>query len=123
MMIGIVVCGGNEEATSISVPTSTVTVVTVETPTLPSTPTPVPVAIEAALESEEIVVSMGDLYFGNSNDHMQNPPIWTVTSGAEVTVATENRSGALQHNWAVVKLDAIVSEPFLGDKQMEVVLV
>lgn len=66
---------------------------------------------------------MGDLFFGDSNDNVQNPPIWTVTSGAEVTVATENRSGALQHNWAVVKLNATVPEPFLGDKQMEVIFV
>lgn len=107
MMIGIVACGGDAEAT----------------PTLSSTPTSVSVAAETAPEPEEIVVRMGDLFFGDSNDNVQNPPIWTVTSGAEVTVATENRSGALQHNWAVVKLNATVPEPFLGDKQMEVILV
>jgi uncharacterized cupredoxin-like copper-binding protein len=107
MMIVIVACGGNEEAT----------------PTLSSTPTSVPVAAETALAPEEIAVRMGDLFFGDSNDNMHNPPIWTVTSGAEVTVATENRSEALQHNWTVVKLNATVPEPFLGDKQMEVILV
>jgi len=82
LMIVIVACGGDEEAT----------------PTLSPTPTSMPVAVETAPEPEEIVVSMGDLFFGDSNDNLQNPPIWTVTSGAEVTVAAENRSGALQHN-------------------------
>jgi uncharacterized cupredoxin-like copper-binding protein len=126
MMLGIVACGGDEEATPASIPTAMptpiATAIAVATPTLPSTPTSVPVATEAAPEPEEIAVRMGDLYFGDSNDNTQNPPIWTVTSGAEVKVVAENRSGALQHNWAVVKLDETVPEPFLGDKQMEIVL-
>jgi uncharacterized cupredoxin-like copper-binding protein len=123
MMMGIAACGGDQEATPTSIPTSMPTAVATAIPTLPSTPTSAPVATAVAPKPEEIAVRMGDLYFGDSNDNMQNPPIWTVTSGAEVKVVAENHSGALQHNWAVVKLDATVPEPFLGDKQTEIVLV
>jgi uncharacterized cupredoxin-like copper-binding protein len=52
---------------------------------------------------ETIDVVMHDISFGESNDNVANPPVWTVTSGAEVTVEMDNQ-GALEHNWAIVKL-------------------
>ena len=58
-----------------------------------------------------INVVMHDIYFGESNDNATNPPVWTVTSGAEVTINLDNQ-GALQHNWAIVKPGAEVPMPF-----------
>lgn len=65
---------------------------------------------------------MNDLYFGDTNDNLNNPPVWTVTNGAEVTVTVENRSGALQHNWATSKLDAVIPQPFVGGEGLDIVL-
>lgn len=64
------------------------------------------VAEEAPTEGppqETINVEMNDIYFGETNDNATNPPVWTVTSGAEVTATLENK-GALEHNWAILKL-------------------
>lgn len=60
---------------------------------------------------ETIDVVMHDIYFGGSNDNVANPPMWTVTSGAEVTVEMDNQ-GALEHNWAIVKLGEELPELF-----------
>jgi plastocyanin len=67
-------------------------------------------------ESDETVnatinVLMNDIYFGESNDNASNPPVWTVSSGANVTVNLDNQ-GALQHNWAIVKAGEEVPAPF-----------
>ena len=62
-------------------------------------------------KKETIQVLMNDIYFGNTNDNATNPPVWTVTSGAEVTVAMEN-AGALEHNWAVLKLGEDLTEMY-----------
>lgn len=59
------------------------------------------VADETVAE-QTIVVDMQDIYFGPDNDNAQNPPEWTVASGAEVTVRMENM-GALEHSWVVLK--------------------
>jgi plastocyanin len=60
---------------------------------------------------ETIDVVMHDIYFGASNDNVANPPVWTVTSGAEVTVEMDNQ-GAMEHSWAIVKLGEELPEPF-----------
>lgn len=61
-------------------------------------------------ESQEAIdVVMNDIYYGDSNDNVTNPPVWTVTSGAEVSVNIDN-NGVLEHNWAVVKRDEQVSD-------------
>ena len=64
---------------------------------------------QAAPSLETVDVTMNDIYYGDSNDNATNPPVWTVTSGAEVSVTMENK-GVLEHNWAVVKLDEKVTE-------------
>ena len=51
----------------------------------------------------EMEVIMNDIYFGESNDNVDNPPTWTAPAGASVKVEMVN-NGALDHNWAVVKL-------------------
>jgi plastocyanin len=76
--------------------------------------------VEEEVASEQtIVVDMHDIYFGPDNDNVQNPPEWTVTSGAEVTVRMENM-GALEHSWAILKLGEAVppayDESVDGDK-------
>lgn len=52
-----------------------------------------------------------DIYFGEDPNNMENPPIWNVEGGAVVTVNFENK-GALEHNWAVVRLGEEVPVPF-----------
>lgn len=64
------------------------------------------VAEEAATE-QTITVDMQDIFFGPDNDNLQNPPEWTVSSGAEVTVRMENM-GALEHSWVILKLGEAV---------------
>jgi uncharacterized cupredoxin-like copper-binding protein len=61
--------------------------------------------------NESISVLMNDIYFGESNDNASNPPVWNVSSGANVTIDLDNQ-GALQHNWAIVKLGEEVPPPF-----------
>lgn len=82
------------------------------------TDTPVPVA--AAPEPVEISVVMNDIYFGEEATNQENPPVWTVPAGAEVTVNLDNQ-GNLQHNWAVAKLgaelpDVITDETAVADQ-------
>jgi plastocyanin len=60
---------------------------------------------------EVIVVDMNDIYYGESNDNAENPPVWQVNSGSEVTIRMENM-GALEHNWAVLKAGEDIPVPF-----------
>ena len=57
---------------------------------------------EQAPAEEVIVVDMHDIYFGDSDDNVENPPLWRVSAGADVTIRMDNM-GALEHNWAVLK--------------------
>ncbi|MGD8585598.1 MAG: plastocyanin/azurin family copper-binding protein [Chloroflexota bacterium] len=59
-------------------------------------------AAEEVVAEQSITVDMHDIYFGPDNDNAQNPPEWTVSSGAEITVNMENM-GALEHSWVVLK--------------------
>ena len=63
---------------------------------------------QAAVSNESIDVVMNDIYYGDSNDNATNPPTWTVTSEARVSVNMDNK-GVLEHNWAVVKMGEQVS--------------
>lgn len=54
---------------------------------------------------------MNDIYYGDTNDNVDNPPIWQVSSGSEVTIRMENM-GALEHNWAVLKAGEDIPVPF-----------
>lgn len=75
----------------------------------------------AAPAGEAINVVMHDIYFGDTNDNHTNPPVWTVTSGATVTVSLDNQ-GALQHNWAIVKPGAEVPNPFIEAENADLLL-
>jgi uncharacterized cupredoxin-like copper-binding protein len=52
--------------------------------------------------AQTITVAMHDIYFGDENDNIANPPTWTVDAGGRVRVSAEN-AGVLEHNWAIVK--------------------
>ena len=56
-----------------------------------------------------ISVIMNDIYFGDSQDNVDNPPSWSVNTGDSVTVQAENK-GVLEHNWAIVKADATLPD-------------
>ena len=66
---------------------------------------------ESAPAGETIDVVMHDIYYGDTNDNQANPPVWTVSSGVQVTVNLDNQ-GALQHNWAIVRPEVEVPTPF-----------
>lgn len=70
---------------------------------------------------ETINVVMHDIYYGDSNDNQANPPVWTVTSQAQVTVNMDNQ-GALQHNWAIVKPNTEVPSPFVEAEHRDLLL-
>ncbi len=75
-------------------------------------PTAVPMAEAPAGETLEIV--MHDIYFGDTGPtNMASPITWEVTSGTQVTLNLVNQ-GSLQHNWAIVKADQTVPEPYTG---------
>ncbi|MCB8942729.1 MAG: hypothetical protein H6658_03020 [Ardenticatenaceae bacterium] len=56
-----------------------------------------------------ISVIMNDIYFGETNDNIANPPSWSVNAGDSVTVQADNK-GVLEHNWAIVKADATLPD-------------
>ena len=68
-------------------------------------------ALEQAPAEEVITVDMQDIYYGETNDNADNPPVWQVSSGSEVTVRMENM-GSLEHNWAVLKAGEDIPIPF-----------
>jgi plastocyanin len=75
----------------------------------------------AAPEPQQITVVMNDIYYGETNDNQNNPPIWSVSAGAEVTLSLENR-GALEHNWAILNLGAVVPTPFEAEGNADLLL-
>ena len=76
-----------------------------------SDPTPVPAAGSAQEVLNQINVSMHDIYYGEENNNVEKPPVWTVKAGDEVTLAMDNK-GALEHSWAVLKAGSQVPMPF-----------
>ena len=76
---------------------------------------------EGAAATETLEIKMNDLYFGDSMDNIVNPPVWTVTSGAQVALDLENM-GSVDHNWALVKADEEVPVPFDAAKNSDMLL-
>jgi uncharacterized cupredoxin-like copper-binding protein len=75
------------------------------------TPTPAPAAGSAQETLAQIDVLMHDIYFGEENNNIEKPPVWTVKAGEEVTVNSDNKGG-LEHSWAVLKAGTEVPMPF-----------
>lgn len=71
-------------------------------------------AESAAPAGETLDIVMHDIYFGDTGPtNLVTPISWEVTSGTQVSLNLENM-GALQHNWAIVKLGQTVPEPYTG---------
>jgi plastocyanin len=90
------------------------------------TATPVPAVEQAAPTAQAVIaatleVAMHDIYFGDNNNNLAEPPVWRVPSGGEVTVNLENLGG-LDHNWAIVQKDAELPVPFMPDQNSDLVL-
>jgi plastocyanin len=76
------------------------------------TPTPEPPAGASAQDVlTAITVEMHDIYFGDENNNVQNPPVWTVNAGEQVTMNFDN-IGALEHSWAILRPDAEMPMPY-----------
>jgi uncharacterized cupredoxin-like copper-binding protein len=67
----------------------------------------------AAGAAVSLSVEMGDMYFEEGPNNLDNPPVWQVSRGAEVTLELIN-VGNLDHNWAIVALGQEVPEPYVG---------
>lgn len=73
-------------------------------------------AEDAAPAATSLSVQMHDIYFGEENDNVDNPPLWTVASGGEVNLELVNQ-GNLEHNWAIVQMGAEVPVPYTGGEE------
>jgi plastocyanin len=76
-----------------------------------SEPTPAPAAGSAQEVLNQIDVAMHDIYYGEENNNVEKPPVWTVKSGDEVALNMDNK-GALEHSWALLKAGSEVPMPF-----------
>jgi uncharacterized cupredoxin-like copper-binding protein len=74
-----------------------------------------------AVIAATLEVAMHDIYFGEDNNNLAEPPVWRVPAGAEVAVNLENLGG-LDHNWAIVQKDAELPVPFLPDQNSDLIL-
>lgn len=91
-----------------------------------STPTPTPAPAAAEPSAQEVIattldVVMHDIYFGDNNDNIGNPPVWTVKAGEEVTLNLDNQGG-LEHNWAIIKKGVEMPVPFMPDQNSDLIL-
>lgn len=75
-------------------------------------------AAEVDSSQAAIEVIMNDIYFGESNDNVDNPPVWTVKTGQTVAVNTVN-NGSLDHNWAIVEAGATLPDTVSDPAQVE----
>lgn len=64
-----------------------------------------------APQAASISVVQHDNYYGDNNDNVANPPVWTVPAGARVQIAIENEGG-LEHNWAIVEGGTTLPDDF-----------
>lgn len=80
-----------------------------------------PAGQSSGAESVTIDVLEKDIYFGETNDNVDNPPVWTVPTGANVTVNVDNQ-GALQHNWLIMKQGEEIPEPFIQEDNTDLIL-
>ncbi len=72
--------------------------------------------------AQSIEVLMNDIYFGEENDNVANPPTWTVDAGARVRVSAEN-AGVLEHNWAIVEQGAELPDTITDPAQIADILI
>ena len=58
---------------------------------------------------QRISVVMNDIYYGDTNDNADNPPVWTIKTGGKVAINADNK-GTLEHNWAIVEQGATLPD-------------
>lgn len=75
--------------------------------TSPKTNQPTGLNADVAL----LTVDMYDNYYGQSDDNLTNPPVWSVDAGADV-IATLINHGQRNHNWAIVKAGVSIPIPY-----------
>ncbi len=66
-------------------------------------------------------IIMNDIYYGDSPTNEEDPPVWTVPAGAEMTLNLQN-NGALEHNWAIVEPDEEVPVPFVEEEHSDILM-
>lgn len=66
-------------------------------------------------------VEQSDIYYGKTPDNATKPPTWEVPAGAKIKVNLKN-NGALDHNWAIVKQGAEIPEPFIYEKNKDLLI-
>lgn len=71
-------------------------------------------AADSGSQSTTIDVLQNDIYYGDSPDNADNPPVWNASAGSAIRVRLNN-AGTLQHNFAVVKLDASIPDVYTDD--------
>jgi uncharacterized cupredoxin-like copper-binding protein len=64
--------------------------------------TPAPAAGSAQDVLNQANVGMHDIYYGEENNNVEKPPVWTVGAGQDITLNMDNK-GALEHSWVVLK--------------------
>ena len=74
-------------------------------------PTPAAGGSSAQEVLNQINISMHDIYYGEENNNLEKPPVWTVKAGDEVALNMDNK-GALEHSWALLKAGSEVPMPF-----------
>lgn len=78
-----------------------------------------PAAPKAQTVTLDIV--QNDIYYGKTPDNATKPPVWEVPAGAKIKVNLDNK-GALDHNWAIIKKDAKIPEPFIEANSKDLIL-
>ena len=69
---------------------------------------------------QAIEVIMNDIYFGETNDNVENPPVWTIKTGGTVTLNAIN-NGTLDHNWAIVESGATIPDAVTPDSAEDII--
>ncbi|MFN2135145.1 MAG: plastocyanin/azurin family copper-binding protein [Candidatus Promineifilaceae bacterium] len=78
-------------------------------------------AAPAEPQSVALEVVTHDMYYGEEDNNMDNPPVWTAPAGSIATISFDNQ-GTLEHNWAVIKLGADVPTPFDAENDADLIL-
>ena len=74
--------------------------------------------VEVGEGQASIDVLMNDIYYGETNDNVANPPTWTVKTNQLVVVNADNQ-GVLEHNWAIVEAGAELPDTIADPASVE----
>jgi uncharacterized cupredoxin-like copper-binding protein len=74
-----------------------------------------------AHRGNRIDVETHDLWYGQRNDNINNPPKWRVRSGEPVVVRLRNE-GAVPHDFTILRAGVDVPAPFRVEENEELIL-